>query len=398
VAGRVMDPGRGAGAEIRKIEQAIADLGGAAALDPPTDSGRVVGYVHCLFQKASIAGDLAAFDEVERAIGRALPLLARPADLLLLKADLVLKRHRLADAEAILAADPFVCGCVEGRLLRADLDFQRGRYPQARDAYGAVLEVERSCAALARLAYLIGKMGDPAGADRLYEEAQDELTAKELRSFAWLEVQRGFLDFAHGRFSEARSHYERADQAYPGYWLTDEHLAELFAAEERYAEAIAILVRPAAAGGRPDLAQAIGELYHLAGDTEQAKCWSQQALAAYRLSAERGEVCFWHHLADFYAEVARDGAQAVAWARKDAVLRENFWTQAALARALFCDGRFDEAKDWIDRALGSGVVDARLYSDAGRIYSAAGNSAAGRAFLDRALGLNPMIDRFHLHH
>jgi tetratricopeptide (TPR) repeat protein len=393
-----MDPGRGSRAEIRRLEQTIAELGGPAALDPPTDSGRVARYVYCLFQKASIAGDLAALDEVERAIARAIPLLACAGDLFLLKANLAFKLHRLADAEAALAADPFVRRSVEGRLLLADLDLQRGRYGQARDGYCAVLAVERAWGALARLAHLTGKMGDPAGADRLYEEAQDELTAKELRSFAWLEVQRGFLDFAHGRFCEARVHYQRADRAYPGYWLTDEHLAELLAAEESYAEAIAILVRLAASGGRPDLAQALGELYHLAGETEQAERWSRQALAAYRFSAERGEVCFWHHLADFYAEVARDGAQAVAWARKDVALRENFGTQAALARALFCDGRFDEARDWIDRALSSGIIDARLFSEAGRIYSAAGNIAAGRAWLDRALSLNPMIDRFHLHH
>jgi tetratricopeptide (TPR) repeat protein len=78
-------------------------------------------------------------------------------------------------------------------------------------------------------------MGDPAGADELYEEAQDDLTAKEMRAFAWLEVQRGFLDFARGRYRQARSHYDRADAAYPGYWLVDEHVAELLAAQDRYA-------------------------------------------------------------------------------------------------------------------------------------------------------------------
>jgi tetratricopeptide (TPR) repeat protein len=393
----MMPPG-GCRAEIRKIEQAIADLGGGAALDPPTDAGRVVRYVSCLFQRASIAGDISAFGEVERAIGRAMPLLACPGDLLLLKATIAFKLHRLADAEVALTADPLVQSSVEGRLLRADLDFQRGRYRQALAAYREVLEIERNWGALARLAYFAGKMGDPAGADRLYEAAQDELTAKELRSFAWLEVQRGFLDFAHGRFFEARSHYQRADRAYPGYWLTDEHIAELLGAEERYAEAIAILVRLASSGSRPDLEQAIGELYKLAGQSEQADSWSQRALAAYRLSAARGQVCFWHHLADFFAEVAQDGSQAVAWARKDVGLRENYSTEAALARALFCDGGFDEARDWINRALRSGVIDAHLFSQAGRIYNAAGNIAVGKIYLDRAACLNPMIDRFHMHH
>jgi tetratricopeptide (TPR) repeat protein len=241
-------------------------------------------------------------------------------------------------------------------------------------------------------------MGDPDTADRLYEEAQDGLTAKELRSFAWLEVQRGFLDFVQGRIPEARLHYRRAEKAYPGYWLTEEHVAELLAAEGSYRDAIAILEPLTSSGGRPDLEQAIGELYGLEGDTGQAQRWAQRAVAAYLRSAERGEVHFWHHLADYYAEVAQDGPRAVAWARKDLQLRENFSTRAALAGALYCHRRFAEASHWIDRALASGVLDARVLLLAGRIHSAAGNTVDGRAYLAQALRLNPIVERFHLHH
>ena len=83
-------------------------------------------------------------------------------------------------------------------------------------------------------------MGGDAAADRLYAEAEDELTAKEMRQYAWIEVQRGFLRFTHGRYAEARGIIERADQAYPDYWLVDDHTAELLGAEGRYAEAAAL--------------------------------------------------------------------------------------------------------------------------------------------------------------
>jgi tetratricopeptide (TPR) repeat protein len=388
----------GCQAEIQKIDQDIAEIGGAAALDPPTDSGRVTRYVYRLYQRASIVGDLRGLGEVERTIERAMPLLTHPGDLFLLRANLAFKLHRLDDAETAVAAIPSVCDSGEGRLIRADLDFQRGRYRQAKEGYCEVLEIERSWGALARLAHLTGKMGDPAGADRLYQEAQDELTAKELRSFAWLEVQRGFLDFVRGRLAEARSHYQRADTAYPGYWLTDEHGAELLAAEGSYRQAIAILLPLASSGGRPDLAQAIGELYELAGDTGQAQRWAQKAVAAYLASAGRGETHFWHHLADYFAEVAQNGPPAVAWAQKDLQLRENFSTQSAYAWALFRDHRLDEACVWIDRALASGAVDPHLLLRAGTICIAAGNAVNGQAYIDRATRLNPMVERFHLHH
>ncbi len=388
----------GCEADLRAIDEDIATLGGTAALDPPTDASRVTRYVYRLYQRASIAGDLTALITAERSIERAAPLLTYPGDLCLLKANIALKLHRLIDAETALEAIPSVCDSAEGRLIRADLDFQRGRYRPAREGYASAVDAERSWGALARLAHFVGRMGDPARADQLYDEAQDELTAKQLRAFAWLEVQRGFLDFAQGRFDQAAAHYRRADKAYPGYWLTDEHIAELLAAEGRYGEARVILMRLAAGGSRPDLEQAIAEICDLAGESEAASHWSQRALRGYLCSVERGEVHFWHHLADYYTEVARDGPQAVVWARKDLRLRQNFATEATLAAALYRAGRFVEARHWIDQALASGVVDARLFDLAGHIHIAAGSAATGKSFRYRATRLNPLADRFHLHH
>jgi tetratricopeptide (TPR) repeat protein len=393
-----MTPAAGYQAEIRQIEQDIAAVGAATALDPPTGTERVTQYVYRVYQRASLAGDLAALEAAESAIDRAIPLLTHPGDLYLLKANVAFKLHRLADVRSVLLASPLVRRSEEGRLIGADLDFQNGRYQAARQGYCDLLETSRPWGALARLAHLSGKMGDPAGADRLYAEAEDELTAKELRSFAWLEVQRGFLDFAHGRYRNAQSHYERADRAYPGYWLVDEHIAELLAAEGQFAEAIALLERVASAVHRPELEQAIGELYQLTGPSDRARERSQQALAAYLESAGRGEVHYWHHLADYYADVAEDGEQAVVWARKDLQLRENFSTQAALAWAYYRAGRSGAARDWIDRALSSGAATAHLFRQAGSIYMAAGRTAEGRRFQDRAMSLNPAVDRFHLHH
>src|SRR3984893_13636433 len=178
--------------------------------------------------------------------------------------------------------------------------------------------------ALARLAHLQGKMGDATGADHLYEEAEDQLTAKEMRAYAWLEVQRGFLDFARRRDGEAQLHYRRADAAYPGYWLVDEHIAELLGAEGKYDEAVAMYQSILSNGRRPELEQAIGELCELAGRRGPAAYWQETALTAYVQSVRRGEVHYYHHLVDYYSEVAEDGAEAVKWAYKDLQLRENF--------------------------------------------------------------------------
>ena len=383
----------GFAAELRRIDEEIAAIG-----EEPGDAAEATRYAYLLYQRASIANDLPALRRVEPVIDGAIDMLVHPDDLYLLKANIAFKLHRLADVEAALDAAPSVGESAEGRLLRADLDFQHGRYGRALDLYQNVVEADRSWAALARLAYYHGKTGEPERADALYREAHDELTAKEMRAFAWIEVQRGFLDFARGRYDDADRHYRRAEAAYPGYWITAEHKAELLGAEGHYAEAIAILERLAAAVVRPDLEQAAGELCALAGEAERARQWHARALAGYLKSAGGGEVHYWHHLADYFTEIAEDGPAAVEWARKDLALRENWATQAALARAFHVAGRGDEARLWIDRTLASGIVEAGLCRDAAMIYAACGHTAEAAQYSERARRLNPRYDQFHIHH
>ena len=126
--------------------------------------------------------------------------------------------------EAALRAVPSVYDSNEGRLIRADLYFSTDGTGRLKEGTSACCKPSDRVVPLAWLAYFYGKRGDVAGADHLYEEAEDQLTAKEMRSYAWLEVQRGSLAFAHGRYGEARLHYGQADAAYPGYWLVDELL------------------------------------------------------------------------------------------------------------------------------------------------------------------------------
>jgi len=101
---------------------------------------------------------------------------------------------------------------------------------------------------------------------------------------------------------------------------------------------------------------------------------------------------------DYYTDVAEDSAEAVKWAYRDVQLRENFATQAALAWSLYRAGQYSDAVGWIDRALASGAVDARLYFRASDIYGAAGSEIKGRKLREQALSLNPNVAGFHLHH
>jgi tetratricopeptide (TPR) repeat protein len=382
--------------ELQRTEKDIAELRSCLAT-VPRDVEKGTRLAYRLYHRACLTGVLSDFESAEAAVDDVTKRASHQEDLCLLKATLYFKFHRLPDVKRALQQAPALLRRPESKVLQADIDFQEGRYQEARAAYEQAIKDDRTWDNLARLAHFQFKMGKVAEADDLYAEAEDELTAKEMRSFAWVELQRGLLHLSRGRYEDALVHYRRAQAAYSGYWLIDEHMAELLGAQRKYAEAAALYEHVLARVPKPELQQALGELYQLMGEPDKAEQWHSRALETYLRSAGEGGVHYWHHLADFFADVREDGAAAVAWARKDLALRDNFATQAALAWALWRNDQFTEAAAFMDRSLASGVVDARVYQSAGQIYLSASQVDKGERLLRQAVEINPHLDRFHVH-
>jgi tetratricopeptide (TPR) repeat protein len=382
--------------ELEGIERTISELE-SSAFALPIDQQRATRFVYSLYQRASLTGKLAEFELAEKALNFAIEQIGPVDDLCFIKANLDFKFHRLMDVRQDLEIARELRNSPHGRALQADLDFQEGRYDQARERYEGVIKDNLTWDNLARLAYLKAKMGDVAGADQLYIEAEDELTAKQMRHYAWVELQRGVLNLLAGRYEKAWAHYRRAGRAYSGYWLVDEHQAELFGRQGQFDEAAALYEKVVARVPRPEFQQALGEIYELMGQPDRAQAQHDHALAGYLESAESGGVHYYHHLTDFYADVREDGAEAVRWARKDIDLRENFSTQAALAWAFYRDGQFNEARSTMNQALSSGVRDARLFFQAAMISFSAGGNGEGNLYLQMANEINPDHSSFHVH-
>lgn len=364
----------------------------------PGDLEKRVRLAYRLFHRASLTGWMAHFTEAEEAIQDALREFGPKEDLCLLKANLDFRFHRLAEVRRDLQMCPQLPARFEGRTLLADLDFQEGRYEAARLELERLIKENRTWDNLARLAYWHSKLGEISEADKLYEEAEEDLTAKQMRSYAWLELQRGVLAFARGRYDDAWKHYRRADEAYPGYWHTDEHFAEILGAEGRFSEAAQLLEQVIARSPKPELKQALAELHLLAGRPEEARPWLDGALADYLESVRRGAVHYFHHLADFCLDARQNPAEAVIWAHKDIELRSNFSTQALMARALYANGQLSESMVYIRMAVSSGVRDAGILSTAAMLFDAAGESGQSQSYAEAALRINSKHRSFHMHH
>jgi tetratricopeptide (TPR) repeat protein len=382
--------------ELAWIQRDIAELKESASA-APVDIDKALKFLHRMYHRAQLTGDAADLQATEAAIDRVLRELGPLTGPYLLKANLNFKLHRLLQADQDIAALSRFAGDARIVALKAGIDFQRGRYQAAKMGYLSAVEKNPTWDNLARLAYWEAKFGDPDLADALFRQAENDISVKEMRSFAWVELQRGLLDLNRGRYDDAMAHYQKAGKAYSGYWLVDEHMAELLGATRKFEAAASLYAAVVARSPLPELHQRLGDLYVFMGKPDQAKPWHDKALAGYLDSVARGEVNTYHHLAGFYADARGDGAEAVKWAEKDAALRPNFATQDALAWALYRAGRFEGARKVSREALSSGVKDAHLFFHAAMIHLAAGKTDEGKELLKKAGEINPGYENFHAH-
>src|SRR5262249_30757631 len=243
--------------ELARIQKDIAELKGAGS-STPVDIGKATRFVHRLYHRASLTGSAADLRVTETAIDRAIQEIGPLADLYLLKANLDFRLHRLGKTSHGLSALSQFVGNAQVIALKASLAFQQGEYESAKMGYLTAVEKNPTWDNLSRLAYWEAKFGDPDLADALFRQAENEISVKEMRSFAWVELQRGLLDLNHGRYDDAMAHYQKAEKAYSGYWLVDEHMAELLGATRKFEAAASLYESVVARAPLPELHQRLG--------------------------------------------------------------------------------------------------------------------------------------------
>lgn len=271
-------------AELKRINDAmqLVDKKMSVALSA-NDTNQVRDLVHknvhLIYAKGALTASYADFKRAEVAIEEALNHYPTSQDLYMLRANFNFKMHRLTAAERDLHKLDNVADGLEIRSLWADLDFQRGKYQEAEIRYKNILEDFDVWDAKARLAYYQLKTGHPDQALASYNNASDQLSAKEMRFFAWVELQKGLIDFEYGRYSEALTHYLQADREYSGYWQIEEHIAEVLNVLGRTRESIALYKKIIKKTNDPEFMGALAVILEKRHD---------KSAASYFQAADRG--------------------------------------------------------------------------------------------------------------
>ncbi len=351
-----------------------------------------------LSERAHLSGDYDDYGAAEATLAEAFELAAEGSGPLMTRARLHFTLHRidpaLADLESAakrINLKDYEQAALDG--LRADIAFQRGDYAEALATFEKQATAKPSLGTLSRLAKYRWKTGDFDGADALFVEALAAYKGTSAQPRAWLRLMRGLLDLDRGRHRQAYAHYQNAAAEFSGYWLVDEHIAEIRGILGETAAAKTLYVDLIERTDNPEFMDALADILEEGGDKEGAKTLRLRAKSAYESLLQRyPEAAAGHAIAHYLDDPSDEAkAQALELAKANHRLRPNGAAQILLARALLGVGEIERAKATVATALAGPWRSAGLHEVASAVFAAAGDSTRADAELAKARAIDPTI-------
>lgn len=277
-------------------------------------------------------------------------------------------------------------------LFRATLAFQRGQYAESEKILVGLVEGSPQLGSLSNLALYRWKSGKFDEAESLYERAIAEYDEDTPEPKAWLHLQLGLMDLDRGRYDDALVHYREAEGTLPGFWLVEEHIAEILTLKGKTAEAKEMYRAIIDRTGNPEFMDAMAEIALAEGDAAAADEWLTKANVKFEEQLARFPEAAYGHALEHYLAHGKDPSKALDMAEKNHALRPNADAKRFLAEAYLGASRADDAKKMIEEALATPMRSADLHATAAAVFAAAGMSTEAGEQRELALTMNPRIE------
>lgn len=374
------------------------------AIAQPTSWSVLEKVAGLYMQRARLSGDYSDYEAAEAALAEGFERAPEGSGPLLTRAALNFTLHRIDLVEADLAIvagrpvlpDP-IRSTIEG--LRGAVAFERGDYETAKTHFDFALELETTSTNLARLAHWHWRQGSFDTAEDLYRQAGDLFADSALEPRAWTELQIGIMDLERGRYTQAFEHYADGAEIMGGWWLLEEHIAEIAVLLERRQQALglyteiidntgkgefmdaraSVLLSPSPSGEAPSAA-AMNEANALIASAEDV----------FLRELERFPEASYGHALAHYLDFGPP-QRALELALENHALRPGVLAKIDLASAYLAVGDVTNAREIVDGALATTWRSADLFWTASQVYEQAGELEQAASFRAEAEALHPTI-------
>jgi len=340
-------------------------------------------------ERARLTGNYEDYGRAEDLLARIPSSFNANAGVCLARAKLHYALHRLVLAKAVLDDCPAVAGEVEDLGTRADIAFYSGRYKDAGVIYRALVNQVGTPQTYIRLALYNARMGAPGEASALMEAAEKRYFGGSSIMYSWLALQRGLIEMDRGRYDEARALFTLADQRLPGYWLNEEHLAEIASLRGDATGAKRIYEGVVRKTTAPEYLDALATIEAAEGNAQAARNRLARAEAIYAERTKRFPEAIAGHALEHYLSAAPQPAKAMALAEANFRNRPYGDAAIALAKARLLSARPAEAAQLLEEQLAQGWDTAEAYWTLSLAAGAAGDSARAKSASAEANRRNP---------
>ncbi|MEO6392184.1 MAG: tetratricopeptide repeat protein [Pyrinomonadaceae bacterium] len=345
-------------------------------------------------QKARESGDFGFNARAEAALDQAQKADPADYDSIKLRAKLLLTYHRFSDAlvqaqraQQLRPQDHDVYGAL------TDAYVELGQYDEAIKTAQTMVNLRPDTASYSRVSYLRTLHGDTEGAMEAMNLAARMADPNDGENGAWCRVQLGNELLSTGKIAAAEQQYDQALQLFPEYHFALAGKGQSRATMGDLMSAIEFYRRAQTRVPLPETAIALGDLYTKTGNPEEAR--RQFALVEFIEGSGASGGTYSRVLAVYYADHDLKLDQALKLAQAERAVRNDIYSNDALAWALFKSGQFDAAEKEMKLAMRLKTKDARLFFHAGVIADARGQRQRSAGYLKQALAINPAFDLRH---
>lgn len=314
---------------------------------------------HYESERARLSGDYGSYLRAGQALEQAFALAPAGAGPFASRASLNMRLHRLSRVEADLQALELAAVATKRdsnriKAIRADVAFYSGEMNRAKQLYTEVAKDEPSVRSLAALARLAWKTGDMAQAETMLDRA-DELAPRGTKSDrAWLKLVRGLMFLDQDRLDEALVMYQEGLAISPGYWLLEEHVAEVVMLKGDTDGALRLYEDLVERTHNPEFMDQIASIWRDRGDDAKFEQWRSRAEKVYQERLSQVPEAAIGHALDHYLELEDNRAYTLTLAKQNHQIRPGGEAKEKLVAAYLLSGDAAMAQETAAQMIDSG--------------------------------------------